>query len=317
MAVNQPVFSGKRGDPFPENGKYPNMINSMTAYSQIERSMDNLVVGIEIRTYNSRHLDPMIRVPSWLAGLEEKIKGTIAKTLVRGRVELRLSVTDESEDRVAYEADLPKAAAYIEGLKSIRDTFDLPGEISMDLVLAAGNLLKPANNPVDLDRIWAAVEPVLADNLVEVKRMRQVEGDYLKKDFEDRLAFIEDRLEVISGMSAELLPIYRDKLMEKIRTLTNDVVEIDENRIAQEAAMMADRGDISEELVRARSHILQFGTIMEGPEAGGRKLNFLLQEFNREFNTMGSKAANTEIAHIVVDVKAELEKLREQVQNVE
>lgn len=293
------------------------MIKSMTAYARTEHSHDDITVSIEMRTYNSRHLDPMVRVPGGLGGLEERIKSCIAKTLVRGRVEVRLHMTDTGEAACGFEADLVKAAAYIDAARQIQDTFSLSGQLDLSLVMQAGGMVKPQDNPVDLDRIWAAALPALEAALAAVDEMRTTEGAYLANDFRERLDWIEAKVAAIDAASGELLPVYQEKLVERVRTLTKDAVEIDPARLAQEAALMADRSDISEEVVRAGSHVAQFRSIMDGPEAGGRKLNFLLQEFNREFNTMGSKAANTEIAHTVVAVKAELEKLREQVQNVE
>ena len=151
----------------------------------------------------------------------------------------------------------------------------------------------------------------------DLNAMQQVEGDHLAADFAQRLELIEETVSTIESESEGLVERYRERLEERIAKLTGGMVEIDEGRIAQEAAFLADRSDIDEEIVRARSHVKQFREIMDGPEPGGRKLNFLLQEFNREFNTMGSKTGNTSVSHRIVAVKSELEKLREQVQNVE
>ena len=147
--------------------------------------------------------------------------------------------------------------------------------------------------------------------------MREKEGAFLANDLKQRLGFVEQSLDQIEADATGLVPLYRERLQERITALTKGVVELDAGRIAQEAAILADRSDISEEIVRAESHLKQFRSIMISEEPAGRKLNFLLQEFNREFNTMGVKAGNAEVSHIIVNVKSELEKIREQVQNVE
>ena len=153
--------------------------------------------------------------------------------------------------------------------------------------------------------------------LDDLDAMRKREGDVIARDFDDRLKYIEKSLREIQKASSGLLPIYQERLKDRLSSLTNGMVEIDPGRIAQEAAFYADKSDISEEIVRTHSHLKQFRTIMAAEEHAGRKLNFLLQEFLREFNTMGAKAGNADISHIIVAVKSELEKIREQVQNVE
>ena len=170
---------------------------------------------------------------------------------------------------------------------------------------------------MDMERVWNVVGECLECALDDLDAMRSREGDYLKKDFLERLNFVEQAIEKIKADSGDLLPQYQKRLVERVKTLCDGVAQVDEARIAQEAAILADKSDISEEIVRASSHVIQFRSIMDSPEAAGRKLNFLLQEFNREFNTMGSKVGHAGVSHLIVDVKSELERLREQVQNVE
>jgi uncharacterized protein (TIGR00255 family) len=148
-------------------------------------------------------------------------------------------------------------------------------------------------------------------------RMRVKEGDFIGQDLLLRLEVIERGIDHIEKNVADLVPIYRDRLLARVETLTQGIVEIDQSRIVQEASILADRSDISEEIVRARSHVQQFRDIMASDAPAGRKLNFLLQEFNREFNTMGAKVGQADLAHVIVDIKSEIEKLREQVQNIE
>lgn len=293
------------------------MIKSMTAYAKAENTENQLNVVVEIRTVNSRVLDYQIRVPHGYGPMEDKIKDVVSRRLSRGRIEIRLFVTDTSEESCAYDVNLPKAKAYHKAIATLAETLGIGAELPIGLFAGAQSLITPAEVTVDNEGKWVAIEHCIDKCLTELEKMRQTEGDYLKNDFEERLAFIESAVGRIEGECTDLVPQYQKKLAERIKNLTDGIVELDQARIAQEAAILADRSDISEEIVRARSHIIQFRNIMDGVEPGGRKLNFLLQEFNREFNTMGSKIGHASISHLIVDVKSELERLREQVQNVE
>ncbi|MCW7754182.1 YicC family protein [Desulfobotulus sp. H1] len=295
------------------------MMKSMTAYARASRTEGELTADVEIRTYNSRHLDPMIRVPSGMNGLEERIKAMLASRLARGRVEVRLQISDMQQAMDAFEVDMARAASCKSALECLARTLDIPGEVSLGMILDAGTgILRTAEKTVDPERLLPVVETVMGEALDSIDAMRCTEGRYLADDFRRRLDWIEEQVNAIETASEDLVTLYRNRLMERVSLLLQDAgLEADPGRLLQEAAILADRSDISEEVVRARSHILHFRDIMDGSEPGGRKLNFLLQEFNREFNTMGSKAGDSSVAHRVVAVKAELEKLREQVQNIE
>ncbi len=293
------------------------MLKSMTAYATNETNEQNISVSVEIRTYNSRHLDIMLRLPSGYLNLEEKIKGLLSSAIVRGRVEVRLKITDVSETAGAYEVDLNKAKAYFAALEQLKSALNLKGGPSLDSIAAVPGVLQPAENGRDSEASWPSIVSCMQPALDELDRMRRQEGAFLEKDFLQRLERMEQGIDQIEQMAAGLVDQYREKLLARIDALTQGTVELDPMRVAQEIAILADRSDISEEIVRARSHIAQFRTTMEADEPAGRKLNFLLQEFNREFNTMGSKIGQADIAHIVVDMKAEIEKMREQVQNIE
>lgn len=293
------------------------MIRSMTAYASAEQSAGPLTVAVEIRTYNSRHFDLVMRLPHGYTGLEERIKARVSEKIVRGRVELQLRFREASEDAGAFEIDEGAAASYVDVLHRLQERFSLQGGVSVDLVAKAPGIIKPAEVEKDMDAAWPVVDGCLSEALDALDAMRAKEGAFIADDFSRRLDFVESSIDRIDESAAGLLPVYQQRLAERIETLTRGIVEVDPARIAQEAAVLADRSDISEEIVRARSHVSQFRQTMGGGEPAGRKLNFLLQEFNREFNTMASKAASTEVSHIIVAVRAELEKLREQVQNVE
>jgi uncharacterized protein (TIGR00255 family) len=202
-------------------------------------------------------------------------------------------------------------------LTRLREEFAFPAEPSLELLVGCGGVLKSAEAAADPERVWPAAEKALIQALDELEAMRRREGEHLARDLHARLASVEAALQEIAARAAGLTALIQQRLSERMALLLRGTVEIDPVRLAQEAAFLADRADISEEIVRAGSHLRQFRDIMAAPEAGGRKLNFLLQELNREFNTMGSKIGDADAAHRVVAVKSELEKIREQVQNVE
>jgi len=293
------------------------MIHSMTAFARAESISAGLNVTIEIRSVNSRHLDLNVRLPSRYLGLEERIRSALVQQLTRGRIDIRLQIQDKAAESLAFEIDETRANAYHQALDSIREKFNIDAPISLDAIVDAGGIIKPVEHEPDLAACLPAVDECLAQALAELVAMRAAEGKFLARDFDKRLTFVEKRVQAIEIASVDLPAQYQQRLQDRITALTQGIVAIDPERIAQEAALLADRSDISEELVRIYSHIEQFRSLMKAPEPAGRKLNFLLQEFNREFNTIGSKTGKAGVAHMVVEVKAELEKLREQVQNVE
>ncbi|MFP4030531.1 MAG: YicC/YloC family endoribonuclease [Desulfococcaceae bacterium] len=293
------------------------MIKSMTAYAAAERSSDAAAAFVEIRTVNSRHLDLTLRLPTLLQPLEERVKSMISDRIARGRVEVRVQIEDRSEAAIAFEVDQDKAAAYRDALRDLQTRFDLPGEVSLEMMAVAPGMIRLKESKADAEPVWAVTAEALSAALDDLESMRKKEGAFMAEDFAARLAAIEADIDRIAAQSDGLLEHYRDRLSNRIGALTQGMVEIDPARIAQEAAFLADRSDISEEITRARSHAEQFRAMLSDGEPAGRKLNFLLQEFNREFNTMGSKTGSTDVSHIVVRLKSELEKIREQVQNVE
>jgi uncharacterized protein (TIGR00255 family) len=293
------------------------MIKSMTGFAEAEMGSDALIVMTEIRSYNSRHLDIVLRVNQRYHALEDKIKELVSEHTVRGRLEVKIHIGDDADDSIEFEIDKNRAKAYKAALLQIKDELDLSGELSIDHFIGLGGIIKPMETIRDTEIVWPVVENCLSQALGEHDVMRRKEGDFIAKDLSRRLDFIEDCINQIDQNSQGLLPLYQERLEERIAALTRGIVEIDPGRIAQEAAFLSDRSDISEEIVRAASHVNQFRNIMHSAEPAGRKLNFLLQELNREFNTMGSKIAKADTAHMVVELKSELEKIREQVQNVE
>ncbi len=293
------------------------MIKSMTAYAKSDCASGSLIVSIEMRSYNSRHLDIALRLTHGYVPLEEKIKTFISQSIQRGRLEVNVAIKDDSQESVDFEIDLPRATAYYRSLNTLKKALGIDAPITLEQLISGSGLLKPIEGEKDLTHCWQVVSLALKDSLEALEKMRMREGAFIAEDFEMRLNQITTYLTQIKAASKGLLELYRDRLQVRIGRLTNGIVCLEPERIAQEAAILADKSDISEELVRVESHLHQYRNFMVDSEPAGRKLNFLLQELNREFNTMGSKAGKSEISHLIVGAKAELEKLREQVQNVE
>jgi uncharacterized protein (TIGR00255 family) len=293
------------------------MIKSMTGFASAAAAAGGWSLSIEIRTYNSRHLDMALRLPPGYIDLEEQARSLIAARLTRGRVEARIHIEDASAVIGSVEADLARARAVWTALERVRTELGLTDSVTLEMVLGTGGILKNIQPETDLVSVRALLESVLIQALEELDGMRTTEGQALASDLLHRLAVVEDALGEISRQADGLPAAFHERLKDRLAALTQGRVEMDPVRMAQEAAILADRCDISEEIVRARSHLQQFRTIMEAAEAGGRKLNFLLQELNREFTTMGSKIGSAAAAHQIVAVKTELEKIREQIQNIE
>lgn len=293
------------------------MVKSMTAFGRGESRGATLEVVVEVRSVNSKFLDLQVRLPAAYTALEERIKPVVAQRLTRGRVDVRFQLSDTAPEVGAFEVDWARARAYAEAVGRLREELGLPGELTLEWLAQVGGVLRPAEASPDLAARWPVMEEALVRALEALETMRAREGEALAADFHQRLDRIDDLRARIAQASEGQVERYAERLRTRIAELTGGQAPLDPARVAQEAAILADRSDIAEELVRAASHIRQFRAIMAADEPAGRQLNFLLQEFNREFNTMGSKAADSAVAHMVVEAKSELEKIREQVQNIE
>jgi len=293
------------------------MMKSMTAYARAEKTADEINVSTEIRSYNSRYLDISLRIMHGYNVLEEKIKASIIEKIARGRIEVSLQINDGSDEAYNFEINIPKARAYYDRLVQLKDQLDFHSEITVDLLVREGGVIRSVEIDRDMDAVWPVVRDCVDEALNNLVEMRKKEGEFIALDITDRINRIEKSVHLIEKESSDLLYHYQQRLKERIVALTRDMVEIDPERITQEAAFLAGKSDISEEIVRVASHIKQFRTIMKSEEPAGRKLNFLLQELHREFNTMGSKTEKAHVSHTIVEVKSELEKIREQLQNVE
>ena len=294
------------------------MIKSMTAYAARTFEKEGLSVSVELRTYNSRYLDFVLRLPTQYRYFENKLKQLLSERLCRGRVEVALLVKDEQPPETAlFEVDMEKAKAYCRALENLRETLDIPTPVSIELFTRNETFIRALEPETTGEREEVCIREAVHCCLDDLDAMRQQEGRNMSEDLAMRLNTIKALVADIQRQSEGVVKYYYERMQERIKEIIDSPEFLDEGRIVQEAAIMADKSDISEEIVRAESHIKQFRETMESGEPCGRKLNFLLQEFNREFNTIGAKTSLSGISEKVVEAKTELEKLREQVQNIE
>lgn len=293
------------------------MIKSMTAFSQCSNVFETITVDVAIRSYNSRHLDIALYCPEDCRVFEENIKKIVAMHHDRGRIEIRLTIQDDEKSQDQFAVDEAKAQSYYNALTGIKNQLNVSSEISLSDIISVRDIIVPVKKEQDSDKIWSAIEPAILSACLDFDKMRRLEGENLYSDLSTRIDYIEKNLKKIEKDAKQMPHIYKKKLMNRIACLASENENMDPVRISQEAAILADRSDISEEIVRLYSHIKQFREILDDQTSGGRKLNFLIQEFNRELNTIGSKAGQASLSHKVVDLKSALEKIREQVQNIE
>ena len=289
---------------------------SMTGFGRGEAEAKGRRWTVEIRCVNHRYLDLKIKLPKGYAGLQEKVRKCLAAVLVRGRVDVTLSVSGDFSDLQEIEANHVLACTYRDALAKLADQLDLPDDTSLVRLASYPDVLVLNQRVEELEEVWPLMEKALLEALGTCDRMRSEEGDAMAADLQERLSQFAEVIERIEKRIPELLQERETKLKERLEKLLGNV-QLDAQRLAQEVAILSDKTDVTEEIVRLASHINQFRAFLESEEATGRKIDFLLQEFLREVNTMASKINDADIAHLTVDLKAELEKMREQVQNIE
>jgi uncharacterized protein (TIGR00255 family) len=288
----------------------------MTGYGRGEWQGEGRRVEVEVKSFNHRYLDISLRLPRRLASLESQVRNFIKQRLSRGRVEFFVQVDNSSLPEQKLELDVALAKDLHFALKSLKEVLGIPGEIRIETMANFKDIFGHKEVEIDLEKEWAFLQGALEGALNGLEKMRSQEGLTLREDFLCRLQTIEEMIGAIEEKAPGVLRASHDRLAERVRELSG-ALSIDEGRLAQEVAYLAERSDITEELVRIRSHLNQFREMLDRPEPMGRKLEFLLQEINREANTIGSKASDAGMAQVIVGVKSELEKMREQVQNVE
>lgn len=289
---------------------------SMTGFGRGEAGGPERLWVAEIRTVNHRFLDQKISLPRAFPGFEEPIRKMVAERLVRGRVEVYLNVSGATQIQAHLKINQELAQQYHACLESLQRDFGLHGSIQLADMLGLRDLISMEEQPPDLEAEWVLASRALSNALQACEQMRLQEGLALQQDVKQRLQVFSELVARIDTQIPELLHLRHSELKERLAKLLSGV-DLDPMRLAQECAIMADKSDVSEEITRLRSHIQQFHHFLELDEAVGRRLDFLLQEFLREVNTLSSKINHAGIAQLGVEMKNEIEKIREQVQNIE
>lgn len=292
------------------------MIRSMTGYGRKQAVTGGMHITAEIKSVNHRYFEFSARVPRAYGFLEEKLKTYIQSLISRGKVECYIQIDNLEEEDCIVEVNHSLAKGYYDALKYLAQRYELRDDISVSLLSRYSDIFSVHKAEADEEKIWESVKGVVAEAVSSFIKMRETEGEKLKNDILSRCDTIIEKVEFIEERSPETVREYNDKLLARIKDVLSDV-QVDEQRILTEAAVYADKIAVAEETVRLRSHISQLRDFMESEEAIGRKTDFLVQEINREANTIGSKAQDVAIAKKVIDIKAEVEKIREQVQNIE
>ena len=292
------------------------MIASMTGFGRGEAHKGGITISVELRTVNNRFLEVATRLPRSLSLRENDVKELIRRRISRGKVNVIASVEKEGNGSAGLELNSSAARAYYKLLVQLRKTLKLKETVKLEHVLQFSEIFEQKEIGGTDEKEWVVLQESLETALGALAEMRRAEGGELERDFRVRIGMLDERLAQIERLSAQQVPAERMRLRERVAQLI-EKTPVDEGRMELEIALLADRLDVTEECVRFRSHNKFFLEALALPEPAGRKLNLLIQEMNREANTIGSKSSVTEISHLVVSMKEELEKIREQLQNIE
>ena len=303
-------------------------LNSMTGYGRVLKQQDGYDLALEIRAVNHRYLECTVKLSRSYGYLEDKIKEMVQKRIARGKVEVALTLHRQETETPAVQVNHAAVCAYLKALlqenQLLAQELDggaaenafLPQDLGLSDLLRLPDLFQTVSVEEDAETVWQVVKPALEETLEHFLQMRQTEGTHLKQDIASHLDAVEEMTNQVERLVPESVQLYYDKLYQKIKDLLQDRV-VEESRLVTEAAIVAEKLCVDEELVRLHSHIAQFRDFLESTEPVGRKMDFLVQEMNREVNTTGSKSQSLAITKLVVDMKSEIEKIREQIQNVE
>ena len=291
-------------------------MESMTGYGRSEVRHAQLSLTVEARSVNHRYLDIALRYPRLYAPLEARMKQRVSAHFTRGRIDITLVPQESPEGRRALSLDHVLAQQYYDALQHLQTSLRLPGVIDVSLIASLRDVFKVEEPSEDVENTWDIIAQGLDAALQALQNMRQQEGEALCRDFHLRLQAMAQQIQAIRQRVPQVVVAYQQRLEQRVKELF-DQFEIDPNRLAQEAILFAERADITEELTRLEAHMQAFTRLLSSSEAVGRKIEFLVQEMHREVNTIGSKSNDTAIAHSVVELKSELERIREQIQNIE
>lgn len=292
------------------------MVKSMTGYGRAAETVDGMAITVEVKSVNHRYFEFSSRTPRAYGFLDEKLKSFFQSAISRGKVEcyVQIEALEEADVQVCLNASL--AEGYLKAFRELSERFGLDNDVRVSTLSRNSDIFSIHKTEADEDKIWNAVKTVASEALERFVEMRTREGERLCADVLSRAEAILENVAFIEQRSPETVREYNAKLLQRMRTVLEDT-HVDEQRLLTEAAIYADKVAVAEETVRLRSHIDQLREFFDSKEAIGRKLDFLVQEINREANTIGSKAQDVEIARRVIDIKAEVEKIREQIQNIE
>ena len=292
------------------------MIKSMTGYGAAKGYSGKIEISVELKCVNNRYFDCTVKVPRIFTALEEPLKALISKQISRGKVDVFITIDSSKSDDMEIKVNHGLAQAYVQALRSMAEEFGLSCNISAMDMTRFPDVLQAEKAQADIDTLCADISVILEEALAALNDMRAREGSKLKEDITTRLIGIENLTEIVEEISPRSVAEYRRKLEARLEEVF-ELVNVDEQRLMTEAAIFADRVAVSEETVRLRSHIIQLREMLESSEPVGRKMDFLVQELNREANTIGSKGNDSEMARVIIGMKAEIEKIREQAQNIE
>lgn len=294
------------------------MIKSMTGFGRAEHSDGKRNIMVEIRTVNHRYMDIGIRMPRRYSFAEERIRNAVKETAKRGKIDVAIIIESITEGDVNIRLNEMVARQYLDNLKALKSSFDLTGEITLQFLATLPDVMKAIPDVEEEEAVCAVLEAAVRQAALKLDSMRAIEGKKLAEDLLQRGENIRGLVREVEARSPLVAAAYVEKMRERIKELIGGGVIISEERILAEAAIFADKSSITEELVRLDSHISQFRSIIEkSTQPEGKKLDFLVQEMNREANTIGSKANDIDITRQVLEMKSEIEKIREQVQNIE
>ena len=293
------------------------MIRSMTSFGRSSSEEgEKRVFTVEMKSVNSRYLDINIRMPKTLISLEEEIRKMISNSLNRGKVDVFINLKNYNDGSGIPKVDINLAQGYLECLKEIETKLDVKNDISVMQIARFPEVITVVEEEDKIEEVWKELKPLINDSLEMMIGMREVEGNKLKEDILSKISVIEELVSKVEEFADTIPKAFKMKLEERVKELLGNV-DIDESRIAMEVCMLADKATVDEEIIRLRSHINQVRETLNLNDPIGRKLDFIVQEMNRETNTIGSKSSDIQMTNIVIDIKNILEKIREQVQNIE
>jgi len=292
------------------------MIKSMTGYGSSKGTVEGIEVTVELKSVNNKFLDTAVRLPRSFIFAEETVKSAVQSHISRGKVDVFVSVDSSMADDMVVRVNEPLLRGYLDAIKSISQGFELPDDMTAMSVSRFPDVLSVEKKELDAEAVAEGIKTIAEQALCDFDAMREREGKKLHEDVLSKLSTIEELVSKVEETSPQTVAAYRERLTQKLNEVLG-TAGIDENRIIAEAAIFADKVATDEETVRLRSHIEQLKGMLNTGSPIGRKIDFLIQEFNREANTIGSKCQNKDISYVVVELKSEIEKIREQIQNIE